>query len=47
MEKEVIYLGHVVSADGIKPVRSKVDSLLMAPEPSNVEELISFLGAAL
>ena len=45
MQKEVVYLGHVVSADGIKPVRSKVDSLLMAPEPRNVDELISFLGA--
>ena len=45
MQNEVIYLGHIVSASGIRPARSKVDSLLMAPEPRNVDELISFLGA--
>ena len=45
MQEEVVYLGHVVSADGIKPVQSKVESLLKAPEPRNVDELISFLGA--
>ncbi|XP_063690927.1 uncharacterized protein LOC134823403 isoform X1 [Bolinopsis microptera] len=45
MQKEVVYLGHVVSAEGIKPVKSKVESMLMAPEPRNVDELISFLGA--
>ncbi|KAL5258791.1 hypothetical protein ACHWQZ_G009300 [Mnemiopsis leidyi] len=45
MQREVVYLGHVVSADGIKPVRSKVDSLLAAPEPKNVDQLVSFLGA--
>ena len=45
MQDEVVYLGHVVSANGIKPVQSKVESLLKAPEPRNVDELISFLGA--
>ena len=45
MEPEVIYLGHQVSAEGVRPVQSKVDSLAAAPEPGNVDELISFLGA--
>ena len=45
MEKEVIYLGHRVSAEGIQPVQSKVDSLKLAPEPKNVDQLVSFLGA--
>ncbi|XP_063677789.1 uncharacterized protein K02A2.6-like [Bolinopsis microptera] len=45
MEDHVVYLGHVVSASGIRPVQSKVDSLLKTPEPQNVDQLISFLGA--
>ena len=45
MKKEVIYLGHRVTAEGIKPVTSKVDSMKKAPNPKNVEELVSFLGA--
>ena len=34
-----------MSADGIKPMQSKVESMLMSPEPKNVDKLISFLGA--
>ena len=44
-EKSVVYLGHLVSAEGIKPVGEKVDKLKRVPPPKNVEELISFLGA--
>ena len=45
MLREVVYLGHRISAKGIQPVKSKVDSLKQCPVPKSVEELISFLGA--
>ena len=45
MQPAVIYLGHVVSAQGIKPVASKVETLVKAPFPESREQLISFLGA--
>ena len=38
------YLGHIISQDGIKPVLSKVDAIINAPKPSNVQQLRSFLG---
>ena len=44
-QNEVVYLGHVISADGLRPVKSKVEDLVKAPAPENVEQLISFLGA--
>ena len=45
MQPAVIYLGHVVSAQGIKPVASKVETLVKAPFPESRDQLISFLGA--
>ena len=45
MQKSVIYLGHEVSAQGIRPVDSKVGTLVEAPYPCDREQLISFLGA--
>ena len=45
MQKSVIYLGHVVSAQGIRPVQSKVETLVKAMYPENREQLIAFLGA--
>ena len=45
MQPSVIYLGHVVSAQGIKPVSSKVETLVKAPFPETREQLVSFLGA--
>ncbi|KAL5250031.1 hypothetical protein ACHWQZ_G015941 [Mnemiopsis leidyi] len=42
---EVQYLGHVISAEGIRPSKSKVEDLKQAPTPQNVDQLISFLGA--
>ena len=41
----VVYLGHEVSQEGIRPLKSKVDDLLGAKTPENVGELVSFLGA--
>ena len=45
LQKEVVYLGHVVSAEGIRPVKSNVEDLKVAPSPKDIDQLISFLGA--
>ena len=41
---EVHYLGHIVSAKGIKPDPRKVEAVSQYPAPSNVKEMIQFLG---
>ncbi|KAK4327310.1 hypothetical protein Pmani_002251 [Petrolisthes manimaculis] len=41
---EVDYLGHVVSAEGLKPQPSKVDAVRQMAQPETVKELQSFLG---
>lgn len=46
LRKEVAFLGHVVSADGIKTDPEKVESVKTWPVPLNVKELQSFLGLA-
>ena len=38
------YLGHTISAEGLKPSKSKVKAIEEAPVPRNVSELKSFLG---
>ena len=38
------YLGHVVSKDGIQPVPSKVEAIINAPIPVNIQHLRSFLS---
>lgn len=42
--KQIEILGHVVSADGIKPDAKKVEAIGNAPRPRNVAQLRSFLG---
>lgn len=44
LQKSVVYLGHILSAEGIRPTEEKVRVVLDAPEPTNVPELRSFLG---
>lgn len=46
LRKEVAFLGHVVSADGIKTDPEKVESVKTWPVPLNVKELQGFLGLA-
>lgn len=41
----VEYLGHQINWDGIQPLQSKVEAIVVnAPVPKNVQELRSFLG---
>lgn len=43
---EVKFLGHIVSAKGVKPDPAKVQSIMEWPAPRDVSELRSFLGLA-
>ena len=38
------YLGHSLSAEGVRPLQNKVEAVLSAPTPKNVLELKSLLG---
>lgn len=42
--KEVDFLGHIVSGDGIRPDPAKVEAVQQWPVPSSVREVRSFLG---
>ena len=45
-KNEIHYLGHVISYEGIKMDKDKVDAILRWPHPTTVEELQIFLGMA-
>ena len=45
LQEKVVYLGYEISKEGVRPCRSKVETLKKAPYPNNREELVSFLGA--
>ena len=40
----VEYLGHCISADGIRPFPERKRAVIEAPAPQNLEQLRSFLG---
>ena len=42
--KQVTYLGHVISAEGLKPSEKRVDAVVNFPKPENVKQLESFIG---
>ncbi|XP_055905818.1 uncharacterized protein K02A2.6-like [Eupeodes corollae] len=44
MKTEVEYLGHIVSAKGVRPAESKVAAIKKLPRPTNLKELQSFMG---
>ena len=44
MVSEVIYLGHKIDAQGLRPLAEKVEAIQAAPVPKNVTELKSYLG---
>ena len=43
---EVVFLGHVVSGEGVKPDPSKIKAIMEWEPPKNVTEVRSFLGLA-
>ena len=43
-QKELEFLGHIISSEGIKPTKERVKSVQEAPRPVNKQELQSFLG---
>ena len=44
MLSSVEYLGHSISAEGLRPTKEKIRAILDAPAPQNVTQLRSFLG---
>ena len=44
MEKSVVYMGCVISREGIAPTEEKIEALKQAPRPECVSQLRSFLG---
>ena len=43
-KKHIQYLGHLISADGIEPLREKLESIAKMPAPKNPKEVKQFLG---
>lgn len=46
LRKEVAYLGHIVSEEGLKPNPDKVKVITNFPRPQNVKQIKQFLGLA-
>uniref|UniRef100_A0A2S2QW04 RNA-directed DNA polymerase n=1 Tax=Sipha flava TaxID=143950 RepID=A0A2S2QW04_9HEMI len=44
MRKEVNYLGHVITDEGVKPDPQKIKSVVEFPTPTNEKQVKSFLG---
>ena len=44
LQEEVVYCGHYISAEGIRPVSSNVEAIQKAPAPTNISEVKAFLG---
>ena len=45
-KEKLEFLGHIISAEGIQPVRRKLDALTKFPPPKNITELRRFMGMA-
>lgn len=45
-QKQVLYLGHIVSSEGVSTDPSKTEKVAAWPTPGNVQELSKFLGLA-
>ena len=43
-KKHIHYLGHLISADGIRPLKDKLDTICDMPAPRNSKEVKQFLG---
>lgn len=44
LRKEVNYLGHIITSEGVKPDPTKIKAIVNYPRPRNQKELRSFLG---
>lgn len=44
LQKEITYLGHIISGSGVKPDPKKIDCIKNYPRPTNGKELQAFLG---
>ncbi|XP_038139940.1 uncharacterized protein K02A2.6-like [Cyprinodon tularosa] len=44
LRNEVEYLGHIINAEGLHPVQSKIKAIEEAPQPTTVTELKAYLG---
>lgn len=44
LRKEVAYLGHVISEEGVKPDPQKLKAAQEFPRPKNIKEICQFLG---
>ena len=44
METSVMYLGHQIDSEGLHATAGKVEAMVRAQIPKNVQELLSFLG---
>ncbi|XP_037870373.1 uncharacterized protein LOC119629252 [Bombyx mori] len=44
LRREVAYLGHIISTDGVKPNPDKIKAVVEFPTPSNPKDIKSFLG---
>ncbi|CAF1330915.1 unnamed protein product [Rotaria sp. Silwood1] len=42
--KELKYLGHIITPDGIKPEPGLIDSVKLFPQPTRLKDIQSFLG---
>ena len=44
LQPSVDYLGHCIDAQGLHTMSSKLEAIVQAPEPGNLQQLRSFLG---
>lgn len=44
LRKEVLYLGHTITSEGLKPNNDKIDAVLKYPIPQTTSDIKSFLG---
>lgn len=45
LKTEIVFLGYIIDARGVRPVPTKVDAIKLMPAPTNTTELRSFLGS--
>lgn len=46
LKREVMYLGHLIAEDGVKPDPNKISAIENYPIPKNVKDIKGFLGLA-